>query len=100
MGVGGESIEDSALEVTGWRSKGNEIMTVHEKNVTVYQLFLILWGGDVTQECLLTVFKVLGSISTAGRESEYFHYTMTLSFPKQCVLFSYLHFIQLSPEGE
>lgn len=39
MGVGGETIEDSALEVTGWRSKGNEIMTVHEKNVTVYQLF-------------------------------------------------------------
>lgn len=39
MGVGGETIEDSALEVTGWRSKGNVIMTIHEKNVSLYQLF-------------------------------------------------------------
>lgn len=39
MGVGGETIEDSALQVTGWRSKGNAIMTIHDKTVSLYQLF-------------------------------------------------------------
>lgn len=71
------------------------------RKMLVYISFSESFGeGDVTQERLLRVFKVPGSISSAGRESEYFHCKMTHGFPKQCALFSYLHFIQLSPEGE